>query len=60
MCVSGNRHINIRHECVQNNGNIEEKMEGLSRSQKNAKSKASFDFLVLFDELRGGGELEII
>ena len=45
--VSVNRHINIRHECVQNKGKIEKKMEGLSRSQKkNAKSKASFDFLV--------------
>ena len=46
MCVSGNRHINIRLGCVQNKGKIEAKMEGLSRSQKNAKSKASFDFLV--------------
>ena len=35
-------------------------MEGLSRSQKNAKIRASLDFLVLFDELREGGELEII
>ena len=39
---------------------IEEKMEGLRRSQKNAKRKASFDFLVSLDELREGGELEII
>ena len=44
--MSGNRYINIRHECVQNKGKIEEKMEGLSRSQKNSNSKASFDFLV--------------
>ena len=46
--MSGNRHINIRHEGAQNKGKIEEKVEGFSRSQKNAKSKASFDFLDLF------------
>ena len=58
MCVSVNRHI--RRECVQKYRKIEEKVEGLSCSQKMPNSKASFDFFGLFDELRGGGGLEII
>ena len=40
--------------------NREEKVEGLSRSQEMPRVGHHLIFLVLFDELREGGGLEII
>ena len=57
VCVSGNRYIHIRQECVQNRTNREEKVEGLSHSQEMPRVRHHLIFgLILWVKGRWGLE----